>query len=182
MRAEGSDAQTGSMAKRLVLGPSEGKQFSFGTIETRILLTGDDTAGAFGLIESPIGAGVLAGPLHVHRNEDGYWYVLEGEFAAQIGERVIREGPGALIYAPRGIPHTYWNPGSEPARYLELFTPAGLERYFEKLAGLLSAGAQETDLEAVVELGKTFGLEMQFESLPELIERHGVKGLPGIQT
>jgi hypothetical protein len=28
------------------------------------------------------------------------------------------------VVAPRGTPHTYWNPRPEPARYLLVMTPA----------------------------------------------------------
>lgn len=173
-------ADNDKISRPLVLNADEGRFLSLGNISTRVLLTGDDTQGSFGLIESPIDPGVLAGPLHVHRNEDGYWYVLEGQFAAQIGDEVVRTGPGALVYAPRGIPHTYWNPGSELARYLEIFRPAGLERYFEELVRILEPEGGSVDLQAIVDLGAEFGLELRFETLPELIERHGVKGLPGV--
>jgi mannose-6-phosphate isomerase-like protein (cupin superfamily) len=66
-------------------------------------------------VEAPIGPKTLAGPLHTYRHEDGCWYVVEREFAAQAGDEEVHDGPGALIFAPRGIPHTYWNYGSSPA-------------------------------------------------------------------
>lgn len=70
----------------------------------------------------PAGPPRLIAPLHVHYQDDEAWYVLEGILHVRSGEEVIevRAGCGALV--PRGIPHTYWNPGPEPARYLLVMT------------------------------------------------------------
>jgi oxalate decarboxylase/phosphoglucose isomerase-like protein (cupin superfamily) len=35
----------------------------------------------------------------------------------------MEAGAGAAVMVPRGTPHTYWNPGPEPVRYLLLMTP-----------------------------------------------------------
>jgi mannose-6-phosphate isomerase-like protein (cupin superfamily) len=64
----------------------------------------------------------LIAPLHVHHQDDEAWYVLEGELRVQRGEEIVevRAGAGALV--PRGTPHTYWNLGPGPARYLLIMT------------------------------------------------------------
>jgi hypothetical protein len=68
--------------------------------------------------------------------------------------------------------HTFWNPGDAPARVLEFFTPGGFERWFEELAAVL---ADDTpDIGAIVESARRFGTEMDFDSLPDLMERHGL--------
>ena len=53
--------------------------------------------------------------------------VLEGRFGIQLGSEVLQAGPGDLLRKPRGIAHTFWNAGDEPARLLELISPAGFE-------------------------------------------------------
>jgi mannose-6-phosphate isomerase-like protein (cupin superfamily) len=123
--------------------------------------------------EAPIAPKALAGPLHTHHNEDALWYVIDGEFGAQVGEQDIHEGPGALIFAPLGIPHTYWNPGSTPARYLEMAWPAGLERYLERLGRMVSSGSNDL-LSEVADLSEEFGVEMHWDSIAALMDRHGV--------
>jgi len=143
----------------------------------RILIPADATGGAFGVIESPIDAGTLASPMHIHTKEDGWWYILEGSFAAKIGDETVTAEPGSLVRAPRGIPHTYWNPGPARARYLELFAPGGLERYFEQIASLL--GADPPDIQTILELPGEYGLELLWDSVAELQEKHGVQ-LPGL--
>ena len=35
---------------------------------------------------------------------------------------------------PRGSPHCFKNVGAEPARILVMFTPAGMETFFERFA------------------------------------------------
>jgi mannose-6-phosphate isomerase-like protein (cupin superfamily) len=147
--------------------------FQFGGIQARILVSGEDTGGAFAIVEAPIAPKVLAGPLHTHHREDAFWYVIEGEFAAQIGEQEVREGPGAIVFAPKGVPHTYWNPGGVPGMYLESCWPAGLERYLERLGRIVGDGGDGA-LDAVIALSQTYGIEMHWESIEPLTEKHGV--------
>jgi len=61
-------------------------------------------------------------PLHVHRNDDEAWYVLDGELAFRLGDEVLHAPAGGAVVAPRGTAHTYWNPRPEPARYLLAMT------------------------------------------------------------
>lgn len=161
----------------IVFTREDAKTLALGPISARVLLRSGDSGGGFGFIESPIPEGILAAPLHIHRNEDGWWYILEGRFAAQVGADTVEAAPGSLVRAPRGIPHTYWNPGPGPARYLELFSPGGLERYFEQIATLLAA--EPPDIEGILQLPGEYGLELLWESVADLQQRHGVQ-LPGL--
>jgi mannose-6-phosphate isomerase-like protein (cupin superfamily) len=68
-------------------------------------------------------------PLHRHRIEDEAWYVLEGALRFQYGSREFEASAGTGVLLPRGTPHTFWNPGPTPARYLLIMGP--------KTAGLL---------------------------------------------
>jgi mannose-6-phosphate isomerase-like protein (cupin superfamily) len=63
-------------------------------------------------------------PLHVHHGDDEAWYVLEGRLAFRLGDEVVEAPAGAAVFGPRGVPHTYWNPGPGPARYLLVMAPA----------------------------------------------------------
>jgi mannose-6-phosphate isomerase-like protein (cupin superfamily) len=62
-------------------------------------------------------------PLHVHFDDDEAWYVLEGTLCVRLGDEVVTVAPGGAALAPRGTPHTYWNPSPEPLRYLLVMTP-----------------------------------------------------------
>src|SRR4029453_8322550 len=81
----------------------------------------------------------LGAPLHSHHNEDEHSYVLQGRFGIQLGDELLEAGPGDLLFKPRAVAHAFWNAGDEPARLLELISPAGFEHYFRELAPLLAA-------------------------------------------
>jgi len=65
------------------------------------------TAGADGLsvieFQAPFGD---SPPLHIHHVEDELFHVLKGEFRFTIGGEEMRAGPGEVILAPKGVPHT----------------------------------------------------------------------------
>ncbi len=65
----------------------------------------------------------LIAPHHVHHRDDEAWYVLEGTLRVQAGDKDIEARAGSAVLVPRGTPHTYWNPGPGPARYLLIMTP-----------------------------------------------------------
>ncbi len=95
---------------------------------------------------------------------------------ALLGEDVVEAGPGDRVFKPRGEWHTFWNAGDEPCRILEIIAPAGFERFFQKLVAMGGvAGASPEELGA---LNAEYGLEMDPESIPGLVERFGVK-FPG---
>lgn len=57
-------------------------------------------------------------PPHLHHHDDESWYVLEGRLRVQVGKDVVEAGVGSGVFVPRGTPHTYWNAGADPLRYL----------------------------------------------------------------
>jgi len=61
--------------------------------------------------------------LHLHRSDDEAWIVLEGQLGFRLGEKKRVVGAGESLLVARGTPHSYWNPASEPARYLLVMTP-----------------------------------------------------------
>ena len=83
-----------------------------------------DPTGDFAIVEwtAEVGAHWIA-PLHVHHEDDEAWYVLEGVLGFRlVDEEVIAEA-GSAVLASRGTPHTYWNAGTQEARYLLVMTP-----------------------------------------------------------
>lgn len=92
---------------------------------------------------------------------------------ALLGDDVLEAGPGELVCKPRGEWHTFWNAGEVPCRVLEIISPAGFEQFFEQLVDL--GGVVQAPPEQLVELCERYALEMDPTSLPELIERFGVR-------
>jgi mannose-6-phosphate isomerase-like protein (cupin superfamily) len=71
----------------------------------------------------PPGPPRLIAPWHVHYNDDEAWYVLEGALRVHVGKDEVEARAGSAVFVSRGTPHTYWNPGPGPARYLLVMTP-----------------------------------------------------------
>ena len=144
-----------------------------GPLGAVLLLGGDRTAGTLSLVEHPLEPRVLGSPLHTHRGEDEFSVVLEGRVGAQIGGQTVEAGPGAVLVKPRGVPHAFWNPGDEPARLLEIISPAGFEGYFAGLGEIL-AGQGPPDLGRLADLAGRYGLDVDLESIPRLAAAHGL--------
>lgn len=70
--------------------------------------------------------------MHVHHHDDEAWFVLEGTLGFRVGEREHILGAGESLLVSRSSPHSYWNPASEPARYLLVMTPR-IHRLIETL-------------------------------------------------
>ena len=162
------------MAK--VIGPTDGKAGTLGGIGVRFMIDGAETSERFSLVEHPMPPRGLAAPLHRHTREDEYSFVLEGQLGALLGDEVVVAGPGDLVFKPRNQWHTFWNPGDEPARILEIISPAGFERFFAEMVEL--GGVAQADPAALGELCERYALEMDPSSVPDLIERFGVR-MPG---
>ena len=88
---------------------------------------------------------------------------------------------GDLIFKPRGQWHTFWNDGSEPARILELISPAGFERYFEEVVELLrQPGPPEPS--ALAAIAARYGLEVDRDSIPRLTQQYDLHFGPQSST
>jgi quercetin dioxygenase-like cupin family protein len=159
-----------------VVGPRDGKAGFLGSIGVRFMIDGDDAGDRFSLVEHPMSARALAAPMHRHTREDEYSYVLEGQVGALLGDEVVMGGPGDLIFKPRNQWHTFWNAGDEPARLLEIISPAGFEGFFAELVAL--GGVAEADPQTLGELCARYELEMNPASVPDLLQRFNLQ-FPG---
>ena len=72
-------------------------------------------------------------PLHVHRNEDEWFYVLSGELTFWIDGEVTVATAGSFVYGPRDVPHTF-TVSSDEARFLLVVEPAGLDDFIRALS------------------------------------------------
>lgn len=163
------------MAAR-VLGRGEGKGGFLGSIGVRFMIDGAESGGGFSLVEHPMSARALAAPLHRHSREDEYSFVLHGEVGALLGDEVLIGKPGDLIFKPRNQWHTFWNAGDQPARILEIISPAGFEKFFRELVDL--GGVTQAEPQTLANLCHFYGLEMDPGSVPELVARFGLR-FPG---
>ncbi len=97
---------------------------------------------------------------HIHHNEDEAMYVLDGECTVRVGEQISTLGPGAFIFMPRDLVHTFSNPGSVPARVLVISSPGGVIRYFEEAAALTNQSPEgQPDMAKLGVLARQYNIE-----------------------
>lgn len=74
-------------------------------------------------------------PMHLHFNQEEWFYVMEGRVTFIVGEQKLTLGPGESILAPRRVPHTFSS--VVPSSHLLIgFAPAGMmEKYFRDANG-----------------------------------------------
>lgn len=160
-----------------VITPADRTALLRGPLGAVLMLGGDRTGGRLSLVEHPLEPRALGSPVHTHRDEDEYSVVLEGRVGAQIGEQAVEAGPGTVLVKPRGVPHAFWNPGDQPARLLEIISPAGFEGYFAGLADLLT-GEGISDPGRLAALAARYRLDVDLASIPRLAAEHGLR-VPG---
>jgi quercetin dioxygenase-like cupin family protein len=113
----------------------------------KIKLEGRDTHGRFAMWENVLPHGA-APPLHSHPQDETF-YVLDGELTVWVVEPELADdadtppawvrtharrcGPGSVVFAPGGTPHTF-RVESDTARVLLISTPAGIEDMVRGLA------------------------------------------------
>jgi quercetin dioxygenase-like cupin family protein len=72
-------------------------------------------------------------PRHIHTREDEVFLVMDGEVCFDIDGDLQLGGPGASVYMPRGVPHTF-RIQSASARLLGVMTPGAFEELFRNLS------------------------------------------------
>lgn len=133
------------MAGEHEIGPTRGQTIRPGWT---MLASGAATGGTFELFheirETPSGP-----PVHVHRDREEGFYILEGRYRFERGEEEVEVGPGEFLLVPRGTRHGF-RTLEAPSRTLILIAPAGLEAFFRGMGDRLAAG--QTPLEAMTAL------------------------------
>jgi len=108
-----------------------GKPHSLGFSTFCFKVTSAETGGRLFLMEHrEMQAG--GGPdLHLHWNQEEWFYVMEGEVAFVIGEQRLHLRAGESVLAPRRVQHTFSSVGPAPGRMMIGFCPAGkMELFF----------------------------------------------------
>jgi quercetin dioxygenase-like cupin family protein len=141
-----------------------------GGVSNRFLIDGREAGGRFSLVQHVFEPNALAGPMHRHRDEDEYTYVLAGRIGAVLGGQEVTGGPGDLIFKPRGQWHTFWNAGDEPAAVLEIISPAGLEELFRSFEDFTAPPGPQ----ALAARAARYGCDLDFDATFPIIERHGL--------
>ena len=99
-----------------------------------------ETNGAFAVIEdhTPLGGGP---PLHLHFEQDEWWYIVEGKFLYEVDGKQFYAGPGDTVYAPKGTRHAFKNVGTRPGHSIVTVVPGGLDEFFEEITATIPKDA-----------------------------------------
>ena len=146
----------------LVVSPGDGPTLSgrAGGYRLQTKATNTDTGGRYAFQEMTVAAGFPWIPLHIHHHEDEALYGLAGEVTVRVGDRVHTVGPGTFVLMPRGVAHTFSNPGTIPAKVLVVSSPGAVIAYFEEAAALANASPTgRPDPAQLAALARRYGIK-----------------------
>lgn len=164
-------AQTKPTSQPFVRTTDEGEAYNmFGGL-TMLKATGEETGGAYGLIEQRADSGMET-PLHVHHAEDELWFVIDGRLSIHVDGDTHVVDSGDLAFGPRGVPHAF-RVEADDSRYL-IVRNAGGESFFG------TVGDPVTDLT----LPDPHPTEAQLERLDGVLEAYEMEilGPPPFET
>jgi uncharacterized cupin superfamily protein len=157
----------------LVIRADERREVSLGRILAGFVVDGWHSTGALAILELVIPPRALVKP-HRHSREDEFAYVMTGNLGCRLGDSTFEAvAEGSVVVMPRRIPHALWNTMDQPARILEVLSPAGIEDYLEELAPVLRQ-AGRVWAERQHELSESYGIEPLNQWIPDLTRRYGV--------
>jgi len=101
-----------------------------------VKVSGSDTVGNLAIFEQTSLSPGRGTPLHLHHFQDEVFYVLDGQYAFQVGEDRYELKAGDSIFLPRKVPHA-WKQISQRGKMTVVVQPAGkLENFFMAVAAL----------------------------------------------
>jgi quercetin dioxygenase-like cupin family protein len=148
----------------IALRAGEGEALWFLGQLVTIKSSSESTGGRVGVTETlaPRDSG---SPLHVHHNEDEWFYVLDGELTFWVGGDVITADAGSFVYGPRDIPHTFLV-SSDKARFLLVAEPAGFEGFVRAVGeparelAIPPAATEPPDIAGLTAVAAEYGMEI----------------------
>jgi mannose-6-phosphate isomerase-like protein (cupin superfamily) len=123
-----------------ITGPGDGEVALSGPVSLRILEDGAATAHRLGVAEIVIAPRTEGPPQHWHAEHDEGFYVVAGTVRFTSGDSWLDAPARTLVMVPPGTPHSFANPGDEPAIVLNTFTPDLYIGYFRELRDQIAAG------------------------------------------
>ncbi len=73
-------------------------------------------------------------PLHIHRNEDEVFHILEGEMRIHIDGKETIARAGETVLAPKGKPHSFRVESPEGARCLTITSGGDFEKMIREMS------------------------------------------------
>src|ERR1700712_1933760 len=148
-----------------IVGPNDGEVPLAGAVTMRILEDGSTTSHRLGIGEITIAPRTDGPQQHRHAQPDEGFYVVSGTARFTVGTEVHDAPAGSMVMVPPGAPHTFANPGDEPAVLLNTFTPDVYVQYFRDLRAMVEGGGAMTGVMA------RYATTPSAEYAPELDDR-----------
>ena len=106
-------------------------------------------------------------PRHLHRDQDEWIYVVNGEVDFLVGDKRFRVGAGESVFIPRKVSHVF-SPVCESCKIINVYQPADrMEEFFRALSNLKDVPTREQVI------NKTY-TEGQKNSLARLFDAYGM--------
>jgi mannose-6-phosphate isomerase-like protein (cupin superfamily) len=154
----------------IFVGPGDGRDLTNPIGGAMVVKVRDEyTAGAYSVHDNTIPPGSPGPSPHLYRHYEEAFYALEGELTVGIGTRKVVGPAGSFVVVPGGAVYQPSNPGAEPTRVQMVFSPGGMEGFFEEAARgrIPLLGQPPTDpevLERLTAFTERYGYE--FAELP----------------
>ena len=93
-------------------------------------ISAKDTNGALAVFEQNGFTPKGGPPLHIHTNQDEFFYIIEGEYLFQVGDEQYEMKQGDTIFLPRNVQHAFAQL-TEKGKVIVAYMPAGkMEDFF----------------------------------------------------
>lgn len=132
------------MTEVSVVGPGDGEVIQLAATQMRILEDGHSTGHRLGVGEITLAPHTEGPPQHRHAQHDEGFYVVSGTVTFTVADKTYEAVTGTLVMISPGAPHTFANPGEQPAVLLNTFTPDLYVQYFRDLRDMIASGQDLT--------------------------------------
>lgn len=123
-----------------------GKHYKMKGVTLNVLdikISGNDTENALTVFEQTGLTPKGGPPLHIHPNQDEWFYVIEGEYLFQVGDDRYEMKAGDTIFLPRKIQHAFIQL-TEKGKMIVSYLPAGkMEAFFQATDSWTSPPSKE---------------------------------------
>jgi quercetin dioxygenase-like cupin family protein len=108
-----------------------------------IKISANDTDGNLAVFEQTGFTPKGGPPLHIHPNQDEWFFIVEGEYLFQVGEDKYTMKAGDTIFLPRNVQHAFVQT-TDKAKTIVSYLPAGkMEDFFKVTDSWISQPSNE---------------------------------------
>lgn len=154
-----------------------------GGLNIRTKVRSEMTGGVYSCVETAVAPKTMGPPPHYHKELDELMYVQQGTASVLVGNEVVEIQSGGWHFRPRLIEHTFWNSGTTPLRFIDMYFNQAFEQYLEKIFfeineqhGYPDGSTQK--INAMNALNEKFGVVFSptaFQKLGEIKSKYGLQ-------